>query len=50
MYTDLVPKLHELESRISTPKTFFADEEEGIMIMENLKKMDFYIINKETGA
>ena len=50
MYTDLIPKLSRLDSALSCPKTYFADNEEGIIVMENLKKKDFYIIDKQTGG
>ena len=49
MYSDLIPKLQKLEPRLSAPKTFFADHEEGIIIMENLKKKGYYIIDKQKG-
>ena len=49
MYTDLVPKLQAIEPEISAPMTFYADNEEGVMVMENLKKMNYYIIDKQKG-
>ena len=49
MYSDIIPRLQKLEPKLSAPKTFFSDIEEGVMMMENLKTMGFYIIDKQKG-
>ena len=49
MYMDLVPKLSKLEPKLRGPRTFYGDNDEGVMIMENLKKVGYTIIGKEKG-
>ena len=43
MYADLVPRMQQMEPRVSAPRTFFADSEAGVLMMENLKKLGYYI-------
>ncbi len=43
MYADLVPRMQLMEPKVSAPKTFFADAKAGVMMMENLKKLGYYI-------
>ncbi len=47
MYTDIMPKLRRLEPRLNALATYYASLEEGIMMMENLKKMDYDIIGTQ---
>ncbi len=50
MYTDIMPKLKRLEPRLNTPATYYASLEEGVMMMENLKKMGYDIIGTQRGV
>ncbi len=49
MYMDLVPKLSKLEPGLKGPLTYYGDNDEGVMLMENLKKVGYGIIGKEKG-
>ena len=53
MYKTIIPRLHELQAEsqtpISAPKCFYAEETEGVLIMENLKMDQFELIDKTQG-
>ena len=53
MYKEMIPLLNaeidDPERRIRVPKTFYADHEEGILIMEDLKLRGFYMPDKIAG-
>ncbi len=50
MYTDIMPKLKRLEPKLNAPATYYASLEEGVMMMENLKKMGYDIIGAQRGV
>ena len=53
MYTEMVPNINKLlkdqDEQILIPKTFYADYENGLLIMENLKKLGYVMIDKAIG-
>ena len=49
MYTDIVPALQKIDSGLKVPDCYLADDDKGIMVMENLRKKDFYMGDKIKG-
>ena len=55
MYDKILPALAKLEEekkfakRISAPKAFFVSLDDGIIVMENLKKQDYFMIHRKDG-
>ena len=49
MYADIAPKLQKLNGKLSTPRTYFADVDNGIMVMENLKLKEYNLKDKVEG-
>ena len=53
MYNDIIPEMinlsHKLEKGISTPKSFYGDFDEGVLVMENLKLDGYYTQDKVKG-
>jgi hypothetical protein len=51
-YTYLIPKLQELRSMkslkpLAFPKCFYASDDQGLLIMENLKAENFDVAKKK---
>ncbi len=49
MYTLVIPRLRELDPRIAAPRTFYADDGQGVMVMENLKTRGYTIPDRIKG-
>lgn len=53
MYEQIIPKLEALKKDsskcIAVPKVYYADAENGILVMEHLKMKGFDIMDKKIG-
>ena len=53
MYTEIVPALNKMiedpSHYITVPKSFYSDSENGILVMDNLKKKNYFMIDKVVG-
>jgi hypothetical protein len=49
LYTDLIPKLRRLDPSITVPECYYGNAEEGILVMEDLKKQGYATIDKTVG-
>ena len=50
MYGTLLPSMVSLDPLVSVPATFYADEGEDVIVMENLKAKGFDIEEKTRGT
>ena len=49
IYTDLLPKLRALEPKLNPPKTFYSDCGEGILVMGDLRREGYKMVNVVEG-
>ena len=52
VYNDIIPPMRKLEQgemRLSVPKVYFANMDEGFIFMENLKQNGFAMVDKSSG-
>ena len=49
MYGTLLPSMVSLDPLVSVPATFYADDDEDVIVMENLKAKGFDIEEKTRG-
>lgn len=55
MYQKVMPALmkierdHNLTPTLSIPLCFYGDEEEGVLVMENLKTLGYYMTDMKEG-
>ena len=48
-YTDIFPRLMALEPGLNPPKTFYSDSEQGILVMEDLRREGYKMVNVVQG-
>ena len=50
MYSKVLPGLKALDSNVESPDAFYVNEDEGVMVMENLKTKGYGIPDKDKGT
>ena len=54
MYTDIVPKINQVAGKfglegVPAPRSYYANSEEGFLVMEDLKEQGYVIMDKAKG-